>query len=66
VPENKSSVNDEVKFIAGKSPEEAVEQSKVSGVKTKTRIEAGTSSRQPQNRIVQFPKPDHPVFVASS
>jgi hypothetical protein len=44
VPENKSLVSDEVKFVAGKSLEEAVEQSKVAGVKTKTRIDAGTSS----------------------
>jgi hypothetical protein len=27
-------------------------------------MEVGTNSRQPQNRIVQFPKPDHPVSAA--
>jgi hypothetical protein len=32
---------------------------------TLTRIEAGTSSRWPLNRIVQFRKLDHPVSVAS-
>jgi hypothetical protein len=52
---------------AEKNPEEAAaKQGKVLGAKTKTRIEAGTSSRQPQNWIVQFSKPDHPVSAASS
>jgi hypothetical protein len=52
-PKSESSANGEVTPNAGKRPEEAtVEQSKVPRVKTKTRTEAGTSSRQPQNRIV--------------
>jgi hypothetical protein len=49
-----------------KNPEEATsEQSKVPGAKTETRIEAGATSRQPQNRTVQFPKPDHLVSAVS-
>jgi hypothetical protein len=50
-----------------KNLEEAtIEQIKVSGVKTKTRTEAGTSSQQPQNQIVRFLRPDHPISTASS
>jgi hypothetical protein len=65
-PENESSANDKVKSDAVKNPEEAItEQSKVSGAKTETRTEAGTSSRRPQNRTVRFSKPDHLVSAAS-
>jgi hypothetical protein len=46
--------------------EVAVEQSKILGAKTKIRTEAGTSSWQPQNWTVRFPKPNHSVSVASS
>jgi hypothetical protein len=61
-PENKSSANDEVESDAGKSLEEAAaEQSKVPRVKTKTGTKAGTSSQ-----IIQFCKPDYPIFAASS
>jgi hypothetical protein len=57
----------EAKLDAEKNLEEAaVGQSKVLGVKTKTRTEARTSSWQPQNWTVRFPKPDHPVSTASS
>jgi hypothetical protein len=45
--------------------EARAEQSKVPKAKTETRIEAGTSSRWPQNRTVQFPKLDHPVSTTS-
>jgi hypothetical protein len=56
-----------VRLDVEKNPEEATtEQSRVPGTKTDTRTEAGTSSRQLQNQIVQFPKLDHPVSVASS
>jgi hypothetical protein len=65
-PENKSSANGRVKSDAGKNLEEATtEQSKVSDAKIETSIEAGTSSRQPQNQMVRFPKPNHPVSAAS-
>jgi hypothetical protein len=43
----------------------AAEQDKVSEVKDETKTEARTSSRWPPNRIVQFPKSDHPVSSAS-
>jgi hypothetical protein len=44
--EHKSSANDEVKFDAGKNPQEATtEQSKVPGTKTETKTKAGTSSQ---------------------
>jgi hypothetical protein len=64
-PCSESSANGEAKLDV--KPEEAVvEQSKVPGVKMKTRTEVGTSSRHPQNRIVRFPKPDHPISAASN
>jgi hypothetical protein len=44
--------------------EVATEHNKVSREKTETKTESGTNSRQPQNRTVLFPKPDHPVSVA--
>jgi hypothetical protein len=45
-----------------KSPEEVVaEQNRIPEVKAETIAEAGSSSRQPPNWIVQFPKPDHSV-----
>jgi hypothetical protein len=48
-----------------RNPEEVTaEQNKVQGVKIETRPEVGTSSWQPQNRTVQFPKLDHPFFAA--
>jgi hypothetical protein len=59
---SKTLANDEAKHDAEKSPEEVVaEQDRVPKVKAETKIEAGTSSWQPPNRTVQFPKPDHPV-----
>jgi hypothetical protein len=49
-----------------KSPEEAATgHNRVPEVKAETRIEVGTSSQQPPNWTVQFPKPDHPVSSAS-
>jgi hypothetical protein len=48
-----------------RNPEEVTTvQDKVSGVRTETKTEAGTSSRQPQNWTVRFSKPDHPVSAA--
>jgi hypothetical protein len=59
------SVDGEAKPDVERSLEEvAAKQNKVSGVKTETRMEAGTSLRQPQNRTVRFPKLDHPVSIA--
>jgi hypothetical protein len=53
VPRNETSTNDETKPNMGKSPEEeAVEQNKVSEMKTEIRTEVGTSSRRPPNRTV--------------
>jgi hypothetical protein len=58
--------NGKEKPDAEKSPgKAATEQSKVLGVKKKTKIDVGTSSWQPQNWTIQFPKPDHPVSAAS-
>jgi hypothetical protein len=63
---SKPSANGEVRPDAEKNPEEAAtEQSRVPGAKKETRMEAWTSSWQPQNRTVRFPKPDHPVSAAS-
>jgi hypothetical protein len=54
-----------VKPNTERNPEEVVaEQNKVLGVKIETRTEAETSSRQPENRTVRFPKPDHLVSAA--
>jgi hypothetical protein len=64
-PGSKSSTNGEMKPDVETSIEEvATEHNKVSGEKTETKTETGTNSRQPQNRTVLFPKPDHPVSVA--
>jgi hypothetical protein len=53
-----SSANDEVKPDVDKNPGEATtEQSKVLGVKTKTRTEVRTSSQQPQYWTVRFLHP---------
>jgi hypothetical protein len=43
----------------------AIDQSRVPEAKAKTRIEVGTSSWQPPNQTVQFPKPDNSVSSAS-
>jgi hypothetical protein len=61
------SADGEAKPDAEKNPEEATaEQSKVPGVKTKTRTEVGTSSWQPQNQIVRFPKLECLISAASN
>jgi hypothetical protein len=66
-PMSDISSDGEAKPDAEKNPEEvAAEQSKVPGAKKKARTEAGTISRQPQNRTVRFPELDHPISVASS
>jgi hypothetical protein len=63
---SKFSANGKVRPDAEKNSEEAAaEQSRVPGVKTETRAEAGTSSRQPQNWTVWFSKSNHPVSAAS-
>jgi hypothetical protein len=55
----------EAKPDAEKNPEEAVvEQSRVPRVRIETRIEAGTSLRQPQNWTIRFPELNHPVSTA--
>jgi hypothetical protein len=57
--------NDETKPDVEEEPEElAIEQNKVSEVKTETRTKARTSLRRPPNWTVRFPKPDHLVLVA--
>jgi hypothetical protein len=67
-PRNETSADGEAKPNAEKNPVEViVEQNKVlGGAKAETKTEAETSSRQPQNQIVRFPKPDHPVSTASA
>jgi hypothetical protein len=65
-PRSESSADGKAKFDTKKSPEEvAAEQNKVLEVKAETKIGAGTSSQWPPNRTVQFPKPNHPVSLAS-
>jgi hypothetical protein len=62
-PRSETLANGEAMPNAEKNLEEVTaKQSKVLGAKTETRIEARTSSGQPKNRIVWFPKPDHPVY----
>jgi hypothetical protein len=59
---SESLAHGEEKPDAEKSLEEvAAEQDRAPEVRAETNIEAGTSSRRLPNRIVQFPKPDHPV-----
>jgi hypothetical protein len=66
-PRSESSANSEMKPNVETGIEEATaEQNRVPGVKTKTRIDVGTSSRQPQNCTIRFPKPDHLVSVAQA
>jgi hypothetical protein len=45
--------------------EVTTEQNNVPGAKRETRIEAGSSSWQPQNQTVRFPKSHDPVSTAS-
>jgi hypothetical protein len=62
---SETSVDGKVKPDTERNPEDvAVVQNKIPRVKTKTRTKAGTSSQQPQNRIAQFSKPDHPISAA--
>jgi hypothetical protein len=61
-----TSVDDEAKHETEKDLEEVTtEQNKVVGAKIETRMKAGTSTRQPQNWTVRFPKSDHPISVAT-
>jgi hypothetical protein len=61
-PKSETLADGEAKPNAERNPEEVTtEHNRDPGAKIETRIEVGTSSRQPQNRIVQFPKPDHMV-----
>jgi hypothetical protein len=61
-PRSKSSANGKAKPDTEKCPEEVVaEQNRIPEVKAETIAEAGSSSRQPPNWIVRFPKPDHSV-----
>jgi hypothetical protein len=58
-------VDGEAKLELEGNPEEVIaEWNEVSGVKTETRREAGTSLWQPQNRTIRFLKLDHPVSAA--
>jgi hypothetical protein len=58
--------NGEAKPDTEKSPEEVTaKQNKVLEMKMETKTEAGTTSRHPPNRTVQFSKPDHSVLAAS-
>jgi hypothetical protein len=61
-PRSEASVNDEAKPNAEEGLQEvAAEQNPAQDDKAKVRTKAGTNLRQSQNRIVQFPKPDHLV-----
>jgi hypothetical protein len=65
-PRSKTLANDEANTDAEKSPEEvAAEQDRVPEVKAKTKTEDETSSQQPPNQTVKFPKPDHLVSSGS-
>jgi hypothetical protein len=65
-PRSETSTYNETKPDVEKCPEEvATEQNRVSEAEAETKTEAGTSSRHPPNRTVQFPKSDHPVLAAS-
>jgi hypothetical protein len=60
---SESLANGEAKPDAEKSPKEvAAEEDRVPEAKVETKTEAGASSRQPPNQIVQFSKSNHPVL----
>jgi hypothetical protein len=63
-PRSKSSADGKAMPDMEKSLEEVVaEQNRVSEVKAETKTKTGTSSRRPPNRIVRFPKLDHPISI---
>jgi hypothetical protein len=65
-PRGESSADGEVNHDIENSPEEvAAEQNGVSEVKAENGTKVRTSSWQPPNWTVWFPKPNHSVLVAS-
>jgi hypothetical protein len=61
-PRSGTSADDEVKPDTERGPEEvAAEQYKVPGARTEARTDAETSSQQPPNWTIRFPKLDHLV-----
>jgi hypothetical protein len=64
-PRSETLADDEAKPDAERNLEVVIEeQNKVLGAKIETRTETRTGSWQPQNRVVRFPQPDHPVPTA--
>jgi hypothetical protein len=60
---SESLANGKAKPDAEKSPKEvAAEEDRVPEAKVETKTEAGATSQQPPNQIVQFSKSDHPVL----